>query len=248
MTPTKEYYESLITSEYRLAKKYKKMVGDMTKYGLATDTAAESFQKAFDVETAEGDQLDTLGEIVGVSRTLDFEPPEGSSLDIVCPNATEMKADLEPSIYKIYQMPTPSQIADASVIVSIIMSGGEAEDVSGAFRVNDDTYRKMVKSRIIQNIWRGDPRTLYDMWKTLYPDGSIQIQDLQDMTYNVVIMGDFSVLEVELIRRGILIPKPEGVRVYIVTVVGTDGIPIFSYNFHTEKFSGYRGWWTTGTN
>lgn len=248
MTPTRDYYEGLITSEYRLTKKYKKMVGDMTKYGLATDTAAESFLKAFDIETAEGDQLDTLGEIVGVSRTLDFEPPEGSSLDIVCPNAAEMKADLDPSIYKIYQIPTPAQIADSDYLVSMIMSGGEAEDVSGAFRMNDDTYRKMVKSRIIQNLWRGDPRTLYDMWATLYPDGSIQIQDLQDMTYNVVIIGDFSVLEVELIRRGVLIPKPEGVRVYIVTVVGTDGTPIFSYNFHTREFSGYRGWWTTTTS
>ncbi len=248
MTPTREYYESLITSEYRLAPKFKKMVGEMTRYGVATDTASESFLKSFDVDTAEGDQLDMLGEIVGISRTLDFEPPEGSTLDIICPNATEMKADSDPSIYKIYQMPTPAQMANTGVVLSVIMTGGEAADVSGVFRVNDDTYRKMVKSRIIQNIWRGDPRTLYEMWETLYPGGSIQIQDLQDMTYNVVIIGDFSVLEVELIKRGILIPKPEGVRVYIVTVVGTDGIPIFSYNFHTEQFSGYRGWWTTGTN
>ena len=248
MTPTKEYYESLITSEYRLAKKYKKTVGALVNYGIATDTAAESFLNAFGLDTAVGDQLDTLGTIVGVSRTLNFEPPEGSSADIVCPNATEMAADSgETSIYKVYQIPTPAQLADADYLVSMIMSGGEAEDVSGAFRVNDDTYRKLVKSRIIQDFWRGDPRTLYDMWKTLYPGGGIQVQDLQDMTFNLVIIGDFSDLEVELIKRGYLVPKPEGVRIYIVTVVGTDGIPIFSYNYDTQEFSGYKSWWTTTT-
>lgn len=248
MTPTREYYESLITSEYRLAKKFKKTVGALVNYGIATDTAAESFLSAFDLETAIGDQLDALGVIVGVSRTLDFEPPEGSTVDIVCPNAAEMAADAsDSSIYKIYKMPTAGQLGNAEVLVSIVMTGGEAEGVSGAFRVNDDTYRKLVKSRIIQDFWRGDPRTLYDMWATLYPGGGIQVQDLQNMTFNLVIIGDFSNLEVELIKRGYLVPKPEGVRIYIVTVVGTDGIPIFSYNYDTQEFSGYKSWWTTTT-
>lgn len=248
MTPTKEYYESLITSEYRLAKKFKKTVGVLVDYGIAADTAAESFLNAFGLETAVGDQLDTLGAIVGVSRTLDFEPPEGSTADIVCPDAAEMAEDTsDPSAYKIYKTPTAGQLGNAEVLVSAVMTGGEAEDVAGAFRVNDDTYRKLVKSRIIQDFWRGDPRTLYDMWATLYPGGGIQVQDLQNMTFNLVIIGDFSNLEVELIKRGYLVPKPEGVRIYIVTVVGTDGIPIFSYNYDTQEFSGYKSWWTTTT-
>ena len=111
-------------------------------------------------------------------------------------------------------------------------------------RMNDSTYRMVIKAKIIQNTWKGTLDELYEAWAVLFPEVRyFQIQDLQDMTYNVVIMGAFTPLERELIANGYIIPKPEGVRINLLTITDTSGLPLFAYDMDTYLLSGYTSHW-----
>ena len=102
----------------------------------------------------------------------------------------------------------------------------------------------MIKARIIQNTWKGTIGELYDLWDAVMGvNKKLSIEDLQDMSYNIVLQGDYTQLEEELIIHAYVIPKPEGVRINVLTFVSTDGLPLFSYNYNTMRYSGYESHW-----
>lgn len=109
--------------------------------------------------------------------------------------------------------------------------------------LGDKTYRLIIKAAIIKNYWSGRIHDLYDAWALLFPRTKfIQIQDLQNMTCNVNIAGDYTPLERELIVKGYIVPKPAGVRLQIA-VTPTEGFPIFSYDRNDLHYSGYTANW-----
>lgn len=119
-----------------------------------------SFDISFDIDTAVGNQLDILGEIVGVLRTLDFEPVDTSPVML------------------------------------------------------DEDYRFLLKSKIVQNTWDGTILGLYLVWANSVIDPNLIVQDNQNMSFNIILDGAIhTILLQELIVRGYLIPKPEGVRI-----------------------------------
>ena len=82
------------------------------------------------------------------------------------------------------------------------------------------------------------------MWADLFPENlGIQIQDLQDMSYNIVLVGQYTGLMRELIMHGYIIPKPEGVRINSLAFIDTSGMPIFAYDYNTLNYSGYKSHW-----
>lgn len=136
------------------------------------------------------------------------------------------------------QLDVIGKIVGVERLLSFYPSGGESP------LMNDETYRMVIKSKIIQNTWKGTLDELYEAWAVLFPDVRyFQIQDLQDMTYNVVIMGAFTQLERELIANGYIIPKPEGVRINLLTITDTSGLPLFAYDMDTYLLSGYTSHW-----
>ena len=70
ITPNKEYYRNLVTSEYRLAPKFNEMVRQLVDYNCELDRSILSLVEKIDIDTATDDQLDILGACVGVHRTL----------------------------------------------------------------------------------------------------------------------------------------------------------------------------------
>lgn len=193
MINTEDYYRKLITSEYRYAQKYNAMLKKLISYGLDMDTAAENLILSFDVDTAVGAQLDILGRIVGVSRTVSFQPSVGSPV------------------------------------------------------LSDDVYRLVIKAKIVKNVWKGTIDELYSLWIVLFPSTKVlQVQDLQDMSFNLVLQGDYTTLERELVLHGYIIPKPEGVRINILTFLDMNGRPLFSYDYKTLDMNGYSSHWAAG--
>ena len=185
-------YRKLLTSEYRHSPKLINWLLWLLNEGTTYTTFIKLFVEAFDLDVAEGRQLDTIGRMVGVKRLLDFVPV-----------------------------------------------GGESP------LLGDDTYRMLIKATIIKNTWKGKLEDLYSAWRTVFPNTKLfQIQDLQDMTFNVVIAGAFTSLERELIAKGYIIPKPEGVRINLLTITDTTGLPLFAYDLDTLQFSGYTSYWT----
>ncbi len=239
ITPDKEYYRELITSEYRLAPRFNAMVRKMVGYGCVLDTAILKIVDSFDLDVATDDQMDIIGECVGVSRDLSFEPTPLGRGEIVCPSPDEIDADTDPSMYTIYKTPTPFNLEETDVI-----KGYAPADLEDAPLITDDVFRTMIKARIVQNVWKGNVLELYEMWANLFPDNlGIQIQDNQDMSFNIILVGDYTGLMRELIMHGYIIPKPEGVRINALSFISTDGMPIFAYNYNTLNYSGYKSHW-----
>lgn len=161
----------------------------------ATEQLSDRLISAFDVDTAEGPQLDALGAIVGINRMLKFQPTDASPL------------------------------------------------------MNDKDYRLCIKAKIIRNQWKGNAADLYDAWMTLFPDTAVfEIQDLQDMSFNIVVSGNFTSLQREIISNGYIIPKPEGVRINQLLIVDLTGFPLFAYDYNTLYMSGYGSHWATDSN
>ena len=239
ITPDKEYYRELITSEYRLAPRFNAMVRKIVDYGCVLDTSILKIVDMFDLDVATDDQLDIIGECVGVSRDLSFEPTPVGRGEIVCPSPDEMEADTDPSMYTVYHTPTPSNLEETEVV-----KGYAPADLEDAPLITDDVFRTMIKARIVQNVWKGNVLELYEMWDNLFPENlGIQIQDNQDMSFNIILVGDYTGLMRELIMHGYIIPKPEGVRINALSFISTDGMPIFAYDYNTLNYSGYKSHW-----
>ncbi len=140
------------------------------------------------------------------------------------------------------QLDTIGRLVGVKRLLEFVPSGGESP------LLDDYTYRFLIKAAIIKNTWKGKLEDLYSAWDVLYPETKLfQIQDLQDMTFNVIIAGDFSSLQKELITKGYIIPKPEGVRINLMTITDTSGYPLFSYDMDDLYYSGYTSHWAEPT-
>ena len=234
-----DYYHRLITSEYRNSPKFTAMVEKMVQYGQDSDVVVDDIINAFNVDTATTSQLDIIGAIVGVSRELDFEPSAIAIGDIICPTPEELASGEE---YPIIKTPDPDKLDGVDYL-----SGFPPEGMQDGNLLDDDVFRLIIKARIIQNAWKGTLPELYALWQSVFPATKVlQIQDLQDMSFNIVAQGDYTQLERELILHGYIIPKPEGVRINLLTFVDVDGLPLFSYDYNTMTYSGYGSHWAKG--
>lgn len=83
--PSISYYLGLLTSEYQLAPNWQAWLS--APLGIVNDinTCVASMVAAFDLDTAEGDQLDVIGQILGASRTVGFQPSGGGQLTAAFP-------------------------------------------------------------------------------------------------------------------------------------------------------------------
>lgn len=77
--------------------------------------------------------------------------------------------------------------------------------------MDNESYRIMLKSKIAKNAWKGGIEDLEEIWNILF-DTRIPIQDNQDMTVTVTLDPYDSLLQ-EHIVHGLIIPKPQSVRV-----------------------------------
>lgn len=77
--------------------------------------------------------------------------------------------------------------------------------------LDDDTYRLYIKAKIAQNQWDGTIVSLYPIWQSLFPGGSIVIIDNQNMTASITLVGAFTSIIQDLITNGYIVPRPEGV-------------------------------------
>lgn len=68
------YYTSLLTSEYKSSTKFIAWLTAVLQIANDISNCLASIGQAFDIDFAIGAQLDILGQIIGVSRTVPFQP------------------------------------------------------------------------------------------------------------------------------------------------------------------------------
>ena len=145
-----------------------------------------------EMDAAIGNQLDVLGEILGVGRVIDFKPTDGSSSTL-----------------------------------------------------DDETYRILLKNKVLRNHWDGKAASIQEAWSNLFPGGKIIVQDNQNMTVDVTITGGFSQLIIDLIEHDYIVPRPQGVLMnYYVGTVSPSNLPFFGFDRDDTYVSGFdKGHW-----
>jgi len=109
----------------------------------------------------------------------------------------------------------------------------------GAYELSDSDFRTYIKARIARNAWAGGIDDLQELWFDIFGT-SIGIVDNQDMSMDVYIVCPVSGGLAALIRAGLIVPKPAGVRINVYFFA--DG-KLFGYGLENELVTGYGGYW-----
>lgn len=165
---------------------------------------------AFDVDVAQGAQLDVIGQWAGVSRNV--------SVPI---SNVYFSWDADYTLGWDYGSWQPS-LAPSSITV-----------------LPDDAYRTLIKAKIAANKWEGTTNSAYAIWETIFPNLTILVQDHQNMSYDLVVVGGIiDSLTLALITGGYILLKPEGVRVKEYFVPIDDG-PLFGWDLDNDYIKGW---------
>lgn len=160
-----EDYLNIITSEHRQQPKYIAMLTAYLRKLQDAQLVIEAFDLHFALDEAIGAQLDRLGEVVGRSRILQFQPESRSAL------------------------------------------------------LDDDNYRLIIKTKILQNQWNGTIEDMANLFKQVFPDMQLKIIDNQNMSMEIQVTGLRDDLQLQMLSNGYVIPKPEGVRIKITFIL-----------------------------
>lgn len=168
----------------------------------------------FDVDIAVGQQLDVIGLWVGVTRNVKV-PIAGVYFSWDGTDATGWD-------FGTWQ-------ADLTPGVVTVLP--------------DDAFRTLIKGKIGANHWDGTTDGAYVIWEELFPNFTILIQDYQNMSYDIAIVGGvIDSLTLALLTGGYIPLKPEGVRINKYLVAVDDG-PLFGWDMDTDFVKG----WDTGS-
>ena len=164
----------------------------------------------FDVDLAVGEQLDIIGEWVGISRNVSI-PITG----------VYFTWDGAPSLGWDYGVwPDPLNPAQITVLP-------------------DDSYRTLIRAKIAANKWDGTTDGAYLVWESVFPQLNILIQDHQDMSYALILVGGIvDSLTLALLTQGYIPLKPEGVRVSDYYVPVNTG-PVFGWDIDNTYMTGW---------
>lgn len=217
---TCQSYLDLVTNEHRKTKFLKFVETGACPFAELSNTLDKAIL-AFDVDTAEGDQLDIIGEWVGAERVLAIDT-EASALFF------SFDVDGSGWDYAIWYEDFDNNL--------------------GLKAVPDKVYRLMVKAKIMANMWNGTCEQANAMWKEVFNGSTIYFLDGFDMTMGVYVSGiSLDSIIFELITQGYLAVKPEGVRIdYYIIGPEDPTAKTFAWGTETDIVGGWGvGYWST---
>lgn len=148
-----------------------------------------------------------------------------------------------------------SDIAEASnVYFNLDTAIGSQQDVCGEIvgisrclpfnpsngdspKLTDEMYRLVLKCKIAKNTWQGTIPEIYDIFENIFPELQLIIEDNQNMTFSAIVYGNPTELQQILIQNDYIIPRPEGVKLNIVTASEIEGIHYPYIALRENKFT-----------
>ena len=203
-------YTQLIPSENAAKPKFTAMVAAVTGCFADANNSAQSIEAAFDLDTAAGAQLDSIGRWVGASRYVSA-PLSG--------------------IY--FAFDTAGLGWDQG------SWKGPYDPSEGLQGLDDATYRTLIRAKIAANHWDGTVASLLAILGVIFTDPltTTYVVDNQDMTMTIGMVGSTpSAINMALLTGGYLVPKPSGVRIIYGGV--TPG-PVFGFDTSTSLIAGF---------
>lgn len=203
-------YLDLIPSENRDKPIFIATISIFLEVMLRIQDVSKSMIPKFDLDIATGQQLDVIGLWAGINRHIDI-PITGVyfSWDDTDVDGWEF-GTWQPNL-------APVEITE----------------------LPDDAYRTLIRAKIAANQWDGTTDGAYAIWDAIFPNVTILIQDNQDMSYAIALVGGpIDALTIALLVRGYLNLKPEGVRIseYFVSV---DDNPMFAWDLESALLGGW---------
>lgn len=211
MARTIPEYLSLITNEHRQKPAFEGTVSLSVAPAVRAQDILESLISELDVDFAVGKQLDEVGEWAGISRFLRVPLTD---------------------VYFTWDDMASTGWDRGSWI-------GPFDPVSGMARLPDDEYRLLIKAKISANSWDGTIPGAYEVWETIFLNSYTMIQDNQDMSMIVGVVGELSTITKALLTGGYIPLKPCGVKVAYYAVT-EDGGPIFAWD--SQDTPALKGW------
>lgn len=216
MSLTVQDYLELITSEYAAQPDFLAVVTLGVEVSVRVQQLLASMIPLFDIDTPPvGEQLDIIGQWVGVSRNVEV-PITG----------VFFTWDAEATVgwdYGVWQ------------------ATGQPSNITS---LPDDAYLLLIKATIAANNWDGTTNGAYAIWDQLFTEFTIIIQDYCDMSYALIIAGGIiDSLTLALITGGYIDLRPEGVEISAYFVSEGDN-PIFAFDLDTPLLKGWdEGYW-----
>ena len=216
---TTQDYLNLITSEYAGQPNFTAMISADVATMVQVQALMDSMFPIFDLSTPPvGNQLDIIGQWVGVSRNVSI-PISGVffTWDATAYLGWDFGTWQEPGETTITTLP-------------------------------DDAYLTLILAKIAANNWDGTTNGAYKIWNQLFASAGIEIfiQDNLNMSYAMIIAGAIiSTLTQALITGGYIPLRPEGVQItgYYISV-GTN--PVFCWDLNQPLLKGWdQGYWAT---
>lgn len=218
MTAQLTDYTGLITSEHQSAPKFMAMVSLLGQWAVDRRNLLASIPALYDIDNAVGQQLDRVGEWVGISRNLSL-PLTG--------------------VY--FSFDTSGVGFDQGTWL------GPFDPTTGLVSLPDAQYRILLYATIAANNWDGTVPGAYAAWDTIFePLGySVLITDNQDMTMNVVLVGPTpDAVTLALFTGGYLNLRPAGVGITNYYLPSVPGSPVFGFDVENSSIAGFNvgGW------
>lgn len=206
-------YLNLITSSWRQKPKFTAMISAIVSLPVQIQALLTSMIPLFDLDTPPvGDQLDILGQWIGVSRDVPI-PITGVFFSW---DGTDSDLGWDYGTWQPFNAP-----------VSITS-------------LPDDAYLTLIRARIASNYWDGTTNGAYAIWDNIFPQFTILIQDNMNMTYAMALIGGIvDSLTLALLTGGYLPLRPEGVMI-TEYFVATDTNPAFCWDVETN--TNIAGW------
>lgn len=194
-------YTDLITSEHANKPKFRAVVDLTTAPFVEALALIQGLDAKFDIDTAEGVQLDVVGEWVGFGRQI-ITPLEGVYFEW---DAAGVGWD-----QGYWKRPFDPD--------------------TGLTNLPDDAYRITLKAQAALNQWDGRIETAIADIGPIFPNNAVWIIDNQNMTMTVVIAGaQLDPVYAALLTGGYLALKPGGVRIdYLFS--SAPPAPIFAFD------------------
>ena len=146
---------------------------------------------------------------------------------IVC--AQEFVAGFDPTIASGPQLDILGAIVGQPRQVSFQPSGSVSPIL------DDATYALLIQSTIMKNHWDGQIDSLIAIWQSLFPGGTLTVQDNQNMTVDIFVAGALSSILQDLVLLGYVLPRPQSV-LYTYTVAT---LPMFGFGRSDAYVAGF---------
>lgn len=203
MIRTTVNYADLVPGANRDKVKFRQIIQLLTEASARVQEVYASIPQIFDLDRAIGDQLDVIGQWVGIGRTI---PVEVSGVYFEWDGGAPVGWDAG-----IWQ--------------------GIFDPDAGPVLLNDEDYRRLIRTKILINTWDGSLGELEAIWQSLLPDGRPGIVlDNQDMTLSFGFEGTpITGLQLAILEIGLKLIKPAAVRILDV-FSATAGQPLFAWD------------------